>query len=147
MPVWVFVLDALGVLLALLLIGVLALILRRRWLSRSGGTFEASVRVRSSKIGRGWVLGIGRYTGEHLEWFRVFSWSPRPKQVFARWGFEVMSRRMPSGPEAFALYAGHVILDCQTQAGRIELAMSEDSLTGFLAWLEAAPPGRTRIVS
>ena len=147
MPVWEFVLDALGVLLALLLIGVLALILRRRWLSRSGGTFEASVRVRSRKIGRGWVLGIGRYTGEHLEWFRVFSWSPRPKQVFARWGFEVMSRRMPSGPEAFALYAGHVILDCQTQSGRIELAMSEDSLTGFLAWLEAAPPGRTRIVS
>jgi hypothetical protein len=26
-------------------------------------------------------------------------------------------------------------------AGRVELAMSEAALTGFLAWLEAAPPG------
>ena len=28
-------------------------------------------------------------------------------------------------------------------ARTVELAMSEEALTGFLAWLEAAPPGAT----
>jgi hypothetical protein len=27
-------------------------------------------------------------------------------------------------------------------AGPVELAMAEAALTGFLAWLESAPPGR-----
>jgi hypothetical protein len=27
------------------------------------------------------------------------------------------------------------------EAGRVELAMSRESLTGFQAWLEARPPG------
>ncbi|MGH6656074.1 MAG: DUF2550 family protein, partial [Actinocrinis sp.] len=27
-------------------------------------------------------------------------------------------------------------------AGLVELAMSPDALTGFLSWLEAAPPGQ-----
>ena len=27
------------------------------------------------------------------------------------------------------------------EAGSVELAMSEAALTGFLSWLEAAPPG------
>ncbi len=37
-----------------------------------------------------------------------------------------------------------VVVECDTgqaAAARVELALSEDALTGFLAWLEAAPPG------
>jgi hypothetical protein len=35
------------------------------------------------------------------------------------------------------------VVECATgkTAERIELALSQDALTGFLAWLEAAPPG------
>jgi hypothetical protein len=35
-----------------------------------------------------------------------------------------------------------VVVECQTgeRAEPMELAMSESALTGFLAWLEAAPP-------
>ena len=62
-------------LLLVLLYGV-ALIVRRRLLSRHGGTFELSYRVRPDTAGRGWLLGLGRYSGETLEWFRIFSLSP-----------------------------------------------------------------------
>ena len=34
------------------------------------------------------------------------------------------------------------MLRCSLHGTRVELAMSEDALTGFLAWLEAAPPGQ-----
>ena len=69
-------------LLVLVLLYGLALVVRRRLLSRHGGTFELSYRVRSEKAGRGWLLGLGRYSGDDLEWFRIFSLSPRPKRVW-----------------------------------------------------------------
>jgi hypothetical protein len=39
-----------------------------------------------------------------------------------------------------------VVVECSTgaDAGQVELAMSEGALTGFLAWLEAAPRGPAR---
>ena len=84
MPIWEWLLEsAAGVLLLVLVLGV-ALIVRRRWLSRHGGTFELSYRARVSQPGRGWLLGLGRYTGYRLEWFRIFSLSPRPKMVWQR---------------------------------------------------------------
>ena len=40
--------------------------------------------VRPARAGRGWLLGLGRYSGETLEWFRIFSLSPRPKRAWER---------------------------------------------------------------
>ena len=42
----------------------------------------------------------------------------------------------------YSLYSGHIVVSCLTPAGVREVAMSPEALTGFLAWLEAAPPGR-----
>ena len=72
-----------ALLLVLVLLYGLALVVRRRVLSRHGGTFELSHRVRPGKAGRGWVLGLGRYSGDTLEWFRIFSLSPRPQARLA----------------------------------------------------------------
>jgi hypothetical protein len=141
MPVWEWLADAAGVLLLLLLVYGLALVVRRRWISRNGGTFEFSVRLRQGKSGRGWVLGVGRYSGGDLEWFRVFSLAPRPKRTFRRSDLEYVGSRDAVGVEAYSLYSGHIIVTCRMRAGSIEVAMSPDALTGFLAWLEAAPPG------
>ena len=84
MPLWQLLLDAAGAVLVLVLLYGLALVVRRRVLSRHGGTFELSYRARAEHPGRGWLLGIGRYSGQSLEWFRIFSLSPRPKRVWAR---------------------------------------------------------------
>ena len=141
MPVWQWLLDVAGVLLVLVLAYGLGLILRRRTLSRHGGTFELSYRVRSTRAGRGWLLGLGRYSGESLEWFRYFSLSPRPKRVLQRSDLSFVGRRESAGPEQMSLYPDHLIISCTTPDGAVELAMSADSLMGFQSWLEAGPPG------
>jgi len=138
---WQLLLDSAGVVLLLVICYGLLLVLRRRVLSRHGGTFELSLRVRSSEAGRGWVLGLGRYRDGRLEWFRIFSPSPRPRRSWQRADLQITGQREPSGSEAFALYGGHVVVECRTARGPVELAMSPSALTGFSSWLESGPPG------
>lgn len=140
-PWWALVLDVLGILLLLLLLFGVALVVRRRVLERDGGTFELSYRHRMTRPGRGWLLGVGRYQDENLEWFRMFSLSPRPKRVWHRADVEYDGQREPTGAEQISLFADHVVVTCSTDERPIELAMSPASLTGFQAWLEAMPPG------
>lgn len=141
MPWWQWLVDVVGVLLLLALLYGVALIVRRRTLSRNGGAFELSYRMRTQKPGRGWLLGLGRYNGEELEWFRIFSLSPRPRKAWERQHLSYTGRREPAGVEEMSLYADHVVVSCSSSAGPLELAMSEASLTGFQSWLEARPPG------
>lgn len=141
MPVWQWLVDVAGIILLLALVYGIALVVRRRLLSRHGGTFELSYRVRTDRPGRGWVLGLGRYSGETLEWFRVFSLSARPKRSWPRESLSFDGRREPFGAEQMSLYPDHQVIHCQTADGEVELAMSPGSLTGFQSWLEARPPG------
>ena len=142
MPLWQWIVDSVGVLLLLVLLYGLGLVVRRRWITRDGGTFELSHRVRNGSAGRGWVLGLGRYSGGVLEFFRIFSLSPRPLHVLERADTRYEGQRTPSGTEAHALYAGHVVVACHDSSGDFELAMDPEAVTGFLSWLEASPPGR-----
>jgi hypothetical protein len=142
MPAWQWLLDAAGVLLALVLLYGFGLVVRRRLLARHGGTFELSYRVRSARAGRGWLLGLGRYSGDSLEWFRYFSLWPRPKRVLQRSRLSYTGRREPEGAEQMSLYPDHLVISATTSDGTtIELAMSQSSLMGFQSWLEAGPPG------
>ncbi|ANW18072.1 DUF2550 domain-containing protein [Streptomyces clavuligerus] len=137
-------------LVALVGIGLFVFGLRRRLIQRSGGTFDCSLRWNvpeepdpvGAPSGKGWVYGVARYSGDRIMWFRVFSYAPRPRRVLERSAIEVIGRRTPEGEEELALLSDAVVLGCLHQGVRLELAMSEDALTGFLAWLEAAPPGQ-----
>ncbi|MEU0630086.1 DUF2550 domain-containing protein [Streptomyces sp. NPDC005989] len=135
-----------GLLVALVLIGLFFFGLRRRLIQRSGGTFDCSLRWNVSEepdlSGKGWVYGVARYSEDRINWFRVFSYAPRPRRVLERSAIEVVARRLPEGEEEMALLSDAVVLGCLHGETRLELAMSDDALTGFLAWLEAAPPGQ-----
>jgi hypothetical protein len=146
MPLWQVVLDALAAVLVLVLLYGVALVVRRRVLSRNGGTFELSYRIRTEKAGRGWLLGIGRYSGDRLEWFRIFSLWPRPKESWQRSDLSYLGQREPEGVERMSLFGDHVVVTCSSPEGDVELAMSPSSLMGFQAWLEAAPPGTQMIL-
>lgn len=130
--------------LVVLLAALAVLALRRRWLARQGGTFECSVRIRTTSPSIGWVLGIARYNGELLEWFRFFSFSLRPRVSLRRQSVRVRDNRHPDHVEAVALYADQRVLVLEATADQHEswsLAMDSQAVTGLLSWLEAAPPG------
>ena len=142
MPLWLELLDAAGLVVLLVLLYGLLLVVRRRVLSRHGGTFELSHRLRpGEEPGRGWLLGLGRYSGEELEWFRIFTLAPRPKRSWNRARLSYDGVREPAGLERTVLYPDHVVVVCRSGSGFVELAMSPASLIGFQSWLESRNPG------
>lgn len=133
----------LGLLLVVLASALFAVVVRRRLLQRQGGTVDLALRLRPQARGGGWALGVGRFVGDDLLWYRVFSLSPRPRRRLSRRDLEVFERRRPVHGEAFALPAEAVVMGCRTSAGPVELGMTPAAVTGLLAWLEARPPGAT----
>jgi hypothetical protein len=136
--------EILGVvlLLACLLLGWLAV--RRLRLVRIGGVDVALRRVRESAptSTRGWNLGVGRYRGDNFVWFRVISLGRRANMVLSRLDLEITDRRRPGPTEEYVVPADSTVVRCRDNHRTVELAMNPDVLTGFLAWLEATPPGR-----
>ena len=142
MPVWLWILDTLAAIVGVMLMMVIAFAMRRRWLVRSGGTFDISINRRMSHGPAGWTIGVGRYLQNHLEWFRVFSLSPRASYRFERGSLHVHGRRQPEGKEVFALHTGHVVVGCESELGVEQLALSPHALTALRSWLESSPPGQ-----
>lgn len=134
------VLDVVVGVLAFLALALLALTARRLVLQRPVGTFACSLRRGEHAAGDGWSYGIGRYHGDRIEWFPIFSLLPRPKHVLNRKPLVVRARRDATGAESHSFPGGSLVLEC-TYAGRpVALAMSPEAMTGFLSWVEAAPP-------
>jgi hypothetical protein len=100
-----------------------------------------SLRLKPRTQGRGWVLGLGRFHGDELQWFRVFSLSTRPRRTLNRKALDVRKRRQPTGAEALALIKGMEVVELRSEGDQVEIALDSSALTGFLAWLEAQPPG------
>jgi hypothetical protein len=137
-------LDA-GWLLVVVLVAALAgaavIAVRRTLIERGGGSIECGLRRGRD---RRWQLGLAAYRPDELRWYPVFGLRLRPGEVFARHALSVVSRRPADAAEMTSIGSATVV-ECDTGdsgAGRVELALSEEALTGFLAWLEAAPPGR-----
>jgi Protein of unknown function (DUF2550) len=129
---------------SVLLIGMLViatLAFRRFRLVRQGG-IDVALRWRPGAAGRGWHQGVGRYRGDDFAWFRVSSLRSGPDRVLDREQLEIVERRGPTLPESYVVPHGAIVLRCRTGVDELELAMRQDTLTGFLSWLESAPPRR-----
>jgi hypothetical protein len=135
-------LDAFAVVLVVAVAAIAALAVRRRVLHRRGGTFDCSMRSLPRAIGKGWRLGVARYADETIEWYRVFSFSPKASFVCRRRTLMVRGRRTPTGTETLSLLSGAAVVSCSDGGRDFEWGMSPQALTGFLVWLEAAPPGQ-----
>jgi hypothetical protein len=134
------VLDFLVFLFAFVGLALLALTARRMLLQRPVGAFDCSVRRGKHPDGEGWSYGIGRYHGDRVEWFPIFSLAFRPRHVLTRRQLVVSNRRDTAPLEAHSIPVGSVVMVCALGGEPLELAMSHGGMTGFLSWLEAAPP-------
>lgn len=165
-------LETLAAVALALLLAIGALFTRRVVIRRRGGTFDCSLRLTPGsaraavhfgashqvsasqrgtrtpfsasavRAGRGWAYGIAQYENDRIDWFRIFSYAYRPAAVLTRRDLEVVGRRDAEGHEELALFSGWAIVECKFGTGLVELAMSPDALTGFLSWIEGAPPGQ-----
>jgi hypothetical protein len=135
------IIEGIGIGVFLLLCALGVLFVRREIISRGGGTIELNLRLSTRLPGRGWSPGIGRFSGDDLRWYRVFSLSVRPKRTLRRAGLSVDGQRPATPTERLVLPPGWVILRCTSERVSVEIAMAETALTGFLSWIETAPPG------
>ncbi len=135
-----------GILLLVVCVCLGYLSFRRVRLMRGGGVDVCLRRARhvptgSRDVGAGWHFGVGRYRGNELTWYRLTSFRPGPTAVLDRTALEIVDRRTPGTAESYALPQGASVLLCRAGRLEVELAMPPGALTGFLSWLEAAPPG------
>jgi hypothetical protein len=135
-------LDAAWIIVAFLVIivgGAIGLAIRRMLLDRRGGTVECGLR----RPGGTWRLGVAAYEEDELRWYGAVGVLLTPEEVLARRTLAVASRREVYPSEAALLRPAMVVVSCTAGAmsETVELAMGEAALTGFLAWLESAPPG------
>ncbi len=121
-----------------LVVVVVAFLLRRRFLLSGLGAVTMWLRPAGSMR---WPVGVAWYGGDTLLWYRALSLSVRPQQRLCRAEFRVEGRRGVARND-LALPADVVVLTCQTAAGTYELAMDPSTVTGFLSWVESAPPVR-----
>lgn len=142
MPLWLWLVDSLAIIVVLGLLFLGGLVARRRWIARMGVTFELSVNRGAEHSATGWVLGVAVYRDDVIDWYRTFSFSARPRHRFVRGGVLIEGRRQPEGAEAYALHDGHIVVRTENAEGIEQFALSPNSLTGLLSWLESSPPGR-----
>ncbi|WP_432835806.1 DUF2550 domain-containing protein [Dactylosporangium sp. CA-092794] len=135
------IVEGIGIGVLVLLAALAVLFLRRLVIARRGGTIELGVRLSTFLPGRGWSAGLARFAGDELRWYRIFSFWPGPRRVFSRRGLAVERRRSPDPAELLVLPQDWVIVRCVSRQAPVEIAMAERALTGFLSWVEAAPPG------
>jgi Protein of unknown function (DUF2550) len=138
-----------GILLLVVCLCLGYLAFRRVRLMRGGGVDlclrrrpASFPRLGARDVGAGWHFGVGRYRGDEFAWYRLTSLRPGPTVVMDRTELEILDRRAPLDAEAYAIPQAASVLRCRNGSSGVELAMARGVLTGFLSWLEAAPPGR-----
>jgi Protein of unknown function (DUF2550) len=136
------ILEVAGICVVVLFVLLVAVFVRNRLLMIGGGTIRLQVRVNTMVPGRGWSAGIGRFAGDELRFHRMFSFAIRPTRVLNRRDLAVDQRRLPEGPERLNMPGNWIVLRCCTGPVALEIAMAESTVTGFLSWLEAGPPGQ-----
>jgi Protein of unknown function (DUF2550) len=144
--VWLF-----AAVLVLVFLAAALLASRRYLLERSGGTVECALRIPPG--GGAWRLGVLTYQHDSLSWHGALGVLLRPEHEFHRRSLRVVSRRPAEPSEAVTLGTERVVVEVEATASpgisgvesgpaeHVELAMTDQALTGFLAWLEASPPG------
>jgi hypothetical protein len=135
------IVEVLGIAILTVLALLCILFLRRGFIARRGGTVELSLRLSTMLPGRGWSSGLARFAGDELRWYRIFSFAIRPRRVLSRRGLAVEKRRPPAGEERLVLPSDWVVVRCVSHQAPVEIAMPLGTLTGFLSWVEGAPPG------
>lgn len=132
--------ELLGLVVVLVVVlAIVVIAVRRSALTRSGA-IDVCWRWDPTPDGRGWVLGQGRFRDNDFLLYRSFSPLPGVAAKLHRDSLKLGDRRPPVSTEPDLLPVDGVIVRCTHGGAQIELALSEEALTGLRSWLESLPP-------
>ena len=130
--------------LAVVVVSIVVIAVRRSALSRSGAIDvcwrPSHARGELTPDGRGWVLGQGRFRDDEFLMYRSFSPLPGAARKLNRGSLKLGARRDAVGTEPDLLPVDAVIVRCTDGGTQVELALSQQALTGLRSWLESIPP-------
>ena len=135
MPIVAWVIVVIAVVVAA--IGIF--IFRRRRILILRGAIEMSVHCGRGVRG-GWVLGVARFSDEHLEWYRLTSYRAGPSLRISRRDTVITERQEPSVNDAVWMPPDAIVLCLQTPEGDRMVAVPKSALPGLMSWWESAPP-------
>lgn len=130
---------AVGLLVALTGGYLVAVVLRRRIISRGGLTTMCAYRRVG---GHAWRQGFIRFGEGDVEWFPLGGISTRPRHVWSRRGLELGNpqRLEARENEAVGGLANPIWVECEHRGPRFCLALAEAAYTALRSWVESAPP-------
>lgn len=134
--IWIPV-EVLAGVLALLLVVVVAVFLRRRRIAR--GRVLTLCGIRTSAQPR-WRLGLVRMGSAQLEWFSLNGLSRRPHHIWTRGGLELSAPVPLADGEGIALLPEAVLVVGTYLDFPFDLAMRPEDYRALRIWLESAPP-------
>jgi hypothetical protein len=120
----------------LLILALIAVLARQRYMLRASGALPLAVQVRGGR----WVYGIARYVGGELRFYRAIGLGTRPTRTLLRSQMRILSHRRPHESELSSLPDNAVVVECSTGIGGATFALADDAYTGFISWLEASAP-------
>lgn len=126
----------LAVVLGVVLLSLLYVWLRRRWISGGKPLMLCAV----STGHRRWRLGLARIAGENLDWFSVVGPSLGPEHSWMRHELD-LGAPSPLGEPVPGLPVDAVSVSGISANSDYQLAMSPAAYTALRAWLESSPPG------
>ncbi|KGN35057.1 hypothetical protein N802_02325 [Knoellia sinensis KCTC 19936] len=126
----------LAVVLALIVLFIVYIWLRRRYISGGKPLMLCAINTGD----RRWRLGLVRIAGDRLDWFSVVGPSPRPAHSWLRHDLDLGApKRLPDAVPGLPADAISVV--GRSRSTDYELAMSTAAYTAVRAWLESSPPG------
>ncbi|WP_402466531.1 DUF2550 domain-containing protein [Isoptericola aurantiacus] len=136
-----YLLAALGAVVLVLALVLVAGASRLRTLSHRVGSFQCSARA-GSRPDASWSVGIAQYGVGRIDWWRCWSLAPRPARTWQRDRLAITGR----APLDQAGQPDQYLVRCRYDGVDFELTMSSGAYAGLASWLESAPPGRRDLV-
>lgn len=125
----------LACLLLLVVLGLAALVIRRRLIAR--GEPLAMVAVRR---GDGWKLSMTRFSTDSVQLFAVMGVGVRPRSVWPRGELQLGAPTPLTRNKPIAII-DPVQVECAIGAETFLIAIAPGDYTALRSWSESAPPG------
>ena len=137
-PALTFAEAALVCALALVVLAVLLVYLRRQVIARGRAPFMCGLKLQGQDR---FAPGMASLDGTSLEWFRLNGLWVAPTRSWRRNALEVSPAEPVDAPELSSIMVRPLVVRCRFGEQRFELAVPDACYMALRSWVESMPPG------